>query len=292
MHEHSTAMATLLNTQTQLQIANAVTIVPVNAGIVRLTDWDTNVTVLSYYDNVSHTFAASGPALTVGGCKTAIGLRTDKVTLTLGCKPGIDTFAGVPWPEAVNQGLLDNAAVMIEKVIAADMSNPLAGTVVLFYGLVSEARAGRLLVEIELASWLEVLLAQNFPRNVFQVQCLHTLYDAGCTLSKAAFGVAGTAHAGSTASSIVTGLGNPDHYFELGTLTFSAGANNGVTRSVATYLSGTVVPIGPFPYTPGVGDAFTVYPGCDKLYATCSSKFSNTAHFRGYDRIPSPENAI
>lgn len=292
MHQHSSAMATLLDTQTQLEIADALTLVPVSGGIVRLTDWDADVTVQSYYDNATHTFLAHGPTMTVGPVKTGIGLRTDKVTVTLGCKPGVDTFNGVPWPQAVVQGQLDNAQVMIEKVIAADMSHPTAGTIVLFSGLISSAQIGRLTVQLELASWLEVLLGQNFPRNVYQAQCLHTLYDAGCTLTKASFAVTGTAHSGSTPSSIVTGLANPDGYFALGTITFTSGANAGITRSVATYLSGAIVPIGPFPFAIAVGDGFTAYPGCDKLFSTCSTKFSNTAHFRGYDRIPSPENAV
>ena len=35
-----------------------------------------------------------------------------------------------------------------------------------------------------------------------------------------------------------------------------------------------------------VGDAFTVTAGCDKLFATCQSRFSNSANFRGFPHIP------
>ena len=38
------------------------------------------------------------------------------------------------------------------------------------------------------------------------------------------------------------------------------------------------------------GDAFTVYPGCDKTRNTCLNKFNNLLRFRGFPYTP--ENSI
>ncbi len=41
-----------------------------------------------------------------------------------------------------------------------------------------------------------------------------------------------------------------------------------------------------FPYDIAVGDVFKVYIGCDKLWATCVTKFANWINFRGHPYIP------
>jgi hypothetical protein len=45
----------------------------------------------------------------------------------------------------------------------------------------------------------------------------------------------------------------------------------------------------PFPYVPEAGDTFNLVPGCDGRQVTCSAKFNNIVHFRGYPYIPVPE---
>ena len=35
-----------------------------------------------------------------------------------------------------------------------------------------------------------------------------------------------------------------------------------------------------------IGDGFSVVAGCDKAFATCREKFSNTLNFRGFPSIP------
>ena len=34
------------------------------------------------------------------------------------------------------------------------------------------------------------------------------------------------------------------------------------------------------------GDTFRIVAGCDKQFATCRSKFANTANFRGFPHVP------
>lgn len=290
MRKASAGMISLLNAQTQFQVANLVTIVPVGAPVVRLTDADLDITVTSWYDNAAHTFTHGAPALTFGATKLAVGLQTDKKTVTVACRE-TDLFAGVPWPSAVRQGLLDNAQVLIEKVLWEAGGTFTAGTLIDFWGLVSQPTVERFQVKLEIASWLEIVLAQNFPRNVYQAQCLHTLFDAGCALSRASYAITGTAQAGSTAAAIAVSLGPLTVPLPLGTITFTSGALTGLTRSIATYAGSVVGAVAPFPSAPATGDGFTIYPGCDKLYATCAT-YANTAHFRGFPFLPTAENAI
>jgi hypothetical protein len=85
----------------------------------------------------------------------------------------------------------------------------------------------------------------------------------------------------------------------VGWVTFSSGVNAGVSRPIAFqpttgapgYVNGaTTIPLAvPFPFTPAVGDAFTVTRGCNKLYGAtgdCAAVFSNSAKFGGQPSLP------
>ena len=80
-------------------------------------------------------------------------------------------------------------------------------------------------------------------------------------------------------------------YFELGTLVFTSGENEGVSRSIKSYAPGVINFVFPLPFDPASGDTFTVYPGCDKQMSTCGAKFNNLANFGGEPFIPVPETA-
>jgi hypothetical protein len=56
---------------------------------------------------------------------------------------------------------------------------------------------------------------------------------------------------------------------------------------------GTIALLAPFPNAAAAGDAFTIYPGCDKtLDANGCAKFANTARFKGYPYVPDPQTAV
>ncbi|MCU0624551.1 MAG: phage BR0599 family protein, partial [Gemmatimonadaceae bacterium] len=79
--------------------------------------------------------------------------------------------------------------------------------------------------------------------------------------------------------------------FDLGIVRFTSGALSGVSRVVRSHVQsgGVLRLVAPLPAAPAPGDGIAVTPGCDKRQATCSSKFSNLARFRGYPYIPVPE---
>ena len=138
------------------------------------------------------------------------------------------------------------------------------------------------------------LLNVNLPRHVYQGQCVHTLYDAGCGLIAANFTVTGAVTSNTTAASVNCNLTSQAvGYFSLGTMTFTTGPNAGASRAIKRHpSSGVLVPAFPWRYTPANGNQFTAKPGCDRLLATCNTKFSNTARIRIYPYIPTPEAAI
>lgn len=295
MRNASAGLIALLNGSKEFAVCDVLTIVLASGTPLRYTSADVPITIVSQYDGNSHLFTNAGPPFTRGETKLVRGLADiSALSLVINGRQGVDTVAGVPWPQAAATGLLDGAVVCLEKVIAPSFSDMSNGTLIQFLGTVGVAKPSRNSVEIEVRSPIDRLQAQ-FPRNVYQPTCLHTLYDAGCTLVKATFGVNGTVVAGTTLNVILAVLAQATGYFDLGTITFTSGALNGKTFPVRYYALGgpnsQVQLIKNMPALPSAGDTFTVFPGCDKLQNTCTTKFSNLVHHRGFGYIPKVEVA-
>lgn len=225
-------------------------------------------------------------------CHWKVGVEVD--TLVFDVLPGSSAVLGDPFLSAIRQGIFDGAEMTLYRAFMPTYGNTAAGTVIMFAGRVAEIDAGRSLATFTINSHLE-LLNQNMPRNLYQSGCVNALYDASCTLNMASFAVGGTAGAGSTQSVINASLAQATGYFDLGMVTFTSGANNGISRTVKTYIAGTpgtVSLIVPLPVAPAVGDTFTIYPGCDKQQSTCQSKFNNLVNFRGFPYVPENSTAV
>jgi uncharacterized phage protein (TIGR02218 family) len=198
----------------------------------------------------------------------------------------------VPWLQAVVNGVLDGARVQVDRFMSDSWANTAPDTIYLFNGRVSLCVADRGAAKITVAPDT-TLLNINLPRNIFQATCMHTLYDASCTLSKAAYTTSAAATTGSTAAAVNSALGQAAGYFNLGVIEFTTGALAGQRRTVRGFGGGTVTPVTPFTAAPAAGDTFTIYPGCNKVYSgDCSaSKFNNQANFKGMPFVPAPETA-
>jgi len=82
-------------------------------------------------------------------------------------------------------------------------------------------------------------------------------------------------------------------YYAQGVMTFTSGANIGISRVVSNYTNTggsngivTVVPL--FPYAVAEGDSFSILPGCNKTTSQCTSKFDNLLNYAGMPYIPLP----
>jgi uncharacterized phage protein (TIGR02218 family) len=132
----------------------------------------------------------------------------------------------------------------------------------------------------------------QMPRNLYQPGCIHSLYDAGCTLSKAAFTDAGTALTGATLKSVPFTSAKSAGYYDLGTLLWLTGANAGALVTVQHWDGSAAQLQVNLKAVPAAGDTFSIAPGCDKTQATCTTKFVNLTHFRGFPFVPTPESTI
>jgi uncharacterized phage protein (TIGR02218 family) len=225
-------------------------------------------------------------------CHWKVGVEVD--TLVFEVLPGSSTVLGDPFLSAVRQGIFDGAEMTLYRAFMPSYGNVAAGTVIMFVGRIAEIDAGRSVATFSVNSHLE-LLNQNMPRNLYQSGCLNTLYDIGCTLNKSSFAVSGSVTPGSTQSVINAALSQASGVFDMGVITFTSGANNGISRTVKTYFQAnpsTVSIIVPLPSVPATGDNFTIYPGCDKQQSTCQGKFNNLANFRGFPYVPENSTAV
>ena len=71
-----------------------------------------------------------------------------------------------------------------------------------------------------------------------------------------------------------------------GLFTFTSGNNDDLSMEVRS-ISGSQIDLAlPMPFDVDVGDAYSVYRGCDKRSSTCNSVFSNSINFRGFPFLP------
>lgn len=225
-----------------------------------------------------------------------VGIQVDSVTFDV--LPGTSTVQGIPFLQAVKEGIFDGATVVYSSAYWAQggrYANPITpvGVIDKMEGLVAEVDEGRSLATFTVNDFRD-LLTQNWPRNLYQSGCLNTLYDAGCTLNANSFKEQGIVVAGSTASVISASLAAASGAYTLGYIKFTSGVNSGISRSVGLYTKGSPGPISlsmPFPNAPSAGDVFTIYQGCDKSQATCQNKFNNLIHYRGFPYVPENSTA-
>lgn len=118
-------------------------------------------------------------------------------------------------------------------------------------------------------------------RRPAQRQCPHALYDLGCNLTEAVFGIAGNlvSHTGASVTSGVF-AGQPNGWWVGGKINFS-----GAQRFIVAHAGDTITLT---TSVPGLAQnaAFIAYPGCDHTPATCNSKFGNLANFGGAPAFP------
>lgn len=276
------------------------------------TDTDADISVsgpLPGYSGPGAQTFLTGIAIVRGNLKQERGIKVQ--TCDLEMSPQADTYnstlvAGTGFLQAVRQALFDSAQIQWWRCIFNLPSTQGAqldtspGGFLRFQGIVDSATAGRQKATLTLASQVSLLDIQ-MPRNLIQQSCLHSLYDSGCTLSKAAFTVTGTVSTNLnniTNNDITTNLTQPDDQFSLGIITFTSGQNNGVSRTVRRYLhtSGEVQFVNPPPNVILAGDAFSIVAGCPKTQAACGNTnaaigptFNNLAHNRSFPYVPVPE---
>jgi uncharacterized phage protein (TIGR02218 family) len=281
------AFITWLAANSEFVMAELYDIILADGTQLRYTTFDRNLLV------GGTTYITGPPNFKRGTVEEVLGLsKVGTLTLEIHANP-TDLIGGVPVLQKIVRGDFDKAALTVRRLFMDSGLNQ-QGTVIRFVGNIGDLdQVSRTVAKFTCKSKVEDLNIQ-LPHNIRQPTCIHTLFDSGCTLSKASFAVNGTVQTGSTVNKLITNLTQADSYFDNGQLVFTSGPNSGHVVAVKQYLNvgGTVYFVVPLPALPSAGDTFTVYPGCDKTQATCTSKFSNLANFGGFPYVPVPETAI
>ena len=233
-------------------------------------------------------FSSSGPAITRGRTRIVLGVEVDTLDVTL--YPRSDSMLnGLTIAAACAQGAMDGATMKLERAfLATDLS--VIGSTILFFGRFADLSVSRTEIGVRVNSFLEALNTQ-LPRNVYGGGCVHTLYDARCTVARSAFAVAGSVQAGATAQRISCALANVSGWFNAGYILMTSGQLTGTRRTIKSYLPGAITLLSALPTAPATGDTFNVYPGCNRG-TDCAAKFGNLPNFRATPYIPVPETAI
>lgn len=79
--------------------------------------------------------------------------------------------------------------------------------------------------------------------------------------------------------------------FTFGKISFTNGANNGLSIEVKEYIhyssgGSRIILALPMPYVIALGDTYTLSKGCDKTTETCFGRFNNIINYRGEPHVP------
>jgi len=272
----------------EFMMADAYTFTLIDGTVLRWTSAQADFTL------GGNVWSAAGPIIVRSQARSVVGVEVDTLDLQMSASTLL-LVNGVPFLAALRGGMFDGASVLLNRIFFTAPGVPVnatgVGDVILFLGDIGDIEAGRTSATVRVNSLLQRLQTQ-LPRNFYQPGCINTVYDAQCALVKATWEVTGVIVAASTASTLSVALGNAKGWFDQGIVRFTSGPNAGLTRTVRAYMLGSISVMSPFPYVPGLGDAFTARPGCDKSQNTCKVKFSNLAHFRGQPYIPSITSVV
>ncbi len=284
------ASTTLINYLNAIRAAPDAMILMADAFAFTLADGSvlgyTNVDVSFSYNGTL--YAANSVRIDGLKFKQSIGLDADSQQISIAALSTDTITGGAGFLQALRNRAFDGCRIARTRVFFSDtIGGTVVGGVLLFQGRLGKIdEIGRTAAKLTVNSDL-CLLDNYMPRNMYQPTCLHTLYDSGCTLIKANFGTNGAVGAGSTFNQINwSGAGIN---FQQGTLTFTSGVNSGLSVTVGGALNGAYLTlIYPLQQAPAVGDAFTVYFGCDHTESTCLTKFNNLVNFRAFPFVPPP----
>ncbi len=222
--------------------------------------------------------------------KTATGLEVDKQQITFAAYPTTE-MNGAPILRAIATGAFDGARVQRYRVF---LSNALTGGVdgvLLFQGRVSTVDSvGRTQAKITVASDL-VVLEYDMPHNLFSATCSHVLYDQGCSVNKGLYTFTGNVGAGSSQQTILWAGANVGML--QGALKMQTGLNAEIQTTIKAVDAGVALGLlYPLPSPVATNDLFVCYFGCDHTIGTCTAKFNNVQHFRGFPFVPPTELTI
>jgi uncharacterized phage protein (TIGR02218 family) len=197
----------------------------------------------------------------------------------------------------LHNGLFDGAYVTMFRafmpVIGGNFANTSLGIVPIFAGPVGQIEITGIGAKIKVKG-ANIRHQQYMPRNRFLSNCVHALYDAGCTVVKASYTFSGTVASASSTGISWTSDPTSGNYGNLvnGYCTMTSGVAEGTVRTVGGSSSSGISFLYAMYETPAAGDTFTVVYGCDKTTSTCTNRFSNIQNYMGFPFTPPADLAL
>ena len=223
--------------------------------------------------------------LTAGALQFNSGLAVDNTEVS-----GALTDDGIS-EEDLAAGRFDGAAVTTWIVNWSDFEQ----RVIRFRGSFGEIQRSAGSFKVELRGLSDTLNQQK--GRVYQANCGAVLGDGECRfdLNQPGFSLESSVQAIEIAGeyTIKTQPDFPAQWFERGRVVVTSGPAQGLQgivkfdrevdgqRIVTLWVD--------FDLTPEVGDLILLQAGCDKLAATCRSKFANFLNYRGFPNVPSTD---
>lgn len=139
---------------------------------------------------------------------------------------------------------------------------------------------------------LHDLLQRPFGK-VYSPECRHAFGDTSCKINLVAQTVTGSASAVADLSHFTdSSRSEADGVFDYGLLTWTSGANTGLSMEVKSFIAKQFTLWLPMPNAITVGHTYSVYKGCDKRFSTCQTVFNNTANFGGFPTLPGVDRIL
>ncbi len=134
---------------------------------------------------------------------------------------------------------------------------------------------------------------QQVIGEVYTSTCRAKLGDARCGIHAASYTVSGTVTAVEAAHAFYdSSKTQSSGYFSAGLVTFTSGANAGLSMEVREFSGGRFGLFLPLSNPISIGDAYTAIAGCDKRFDTCVSRFGNAINFRGEPHVPGTDKLL
>lgn len=188
----------------------------------------------------------------------------------------------------VMAGLYDHAEVDVFKV---NWASPGDGQIYLQKGRVGDVDIQGGIFIAEVRGRMQVL--QSNINKMYAPVCRARLGGDECGVDLESYGV-NSSITGETATRVFVcpSLGAVVDYFSRGLLTWTTGANAGLSSEVKenTDTSITLMMNPLFPVESG--DTFRIYPGCDKSLETCRDFYNNVVNMRAEPFIPTMTTTV
>jgi uncharacterized phage protein (TIGR02218 family) len=234
--------------------------------------------------------AASGFA--PGALKSTAGTQVNNLDLK-----GMFSSARITQSD-VMVGKYDGARVELMFVNYNDLPDGTGGKapLVMETGFFGEISMGEDRFETEFRSLLHIA---NFHVGQKCSQgCRAILGDAMCGVNLAPFTFTGAVTSVTNnrvfASTDAAIAGKATGYFQFGKITMTSGNNNGYSREVKLFTTGTgVIELNEaFRLAVQIGDTFSIIKGCNHTRQMCHSDFANIARFQGEPYIPGVDEVL